>query len=74
MIKLSPFWQHLPAEIKERFGQKRSGRQRAMVAEDHLLLVLHKVPQPGKREREGIFFWRKPDGSWDSSQGAACYC
>jgi Mg2+ and Co2+ transporter CorA len=45
-----------------------------MVADGHLLLVLHKVPgqggkapQHGKREREGVFFWRKPDGDWEYS-------
>ncbi len=68
-MKLPLFWQQLPSEIKVRFGQKRAGRQRAMVAEGHLLLVLHKTPQPDSQEREGVFFWRKPDGSWDSSQG-----
>lgn len=57
----------LPDEIKVRFGQKRSGRQRAMLADDHLLLVLHKAPPPGKREREAVYFWRKPDGSWEYS-------
>ena len=68
-MKLPRFWQLLPDEIKARFGQKRSGKQRAMVADGHLLLVLHKVPQSGKREREGVFFWRKPDGAWESDRG-----
>ncbi len=63
------FWQHLPKEIKARFGQKHYGRQRAMAAEGHLLLVLHQMPQPGSRERKVSLFWRKPDGSWDSTQG-----
>lgn len=65
-MKLPQTWD-LPMEIKQRFGQKRAGRQRAMVADGHLLLVLHKAPQRGMREREGVFFWRKPDGSWDYS-------
>ncbi len=69
MLKLPHFWPQIPNEIKARFGQKHSGRQRAMAAEGHLLLVLHKAPRPGSRERQGVFFWRKPDGSWDSSQG-----
>jgi hypothetical protein len=58
---------NLPLEIKARFGQKRSGRQRAMAADGHLLLVLHKAPQHGMRDREGIFFWRRPNGHWEYS-------
>lgn len=38
-----------------------------MVAEGHLLLVLHKAPQKDARERQGVFFWRKPDGEWEFS-------
>lgn len=67
-MKLPPAWQ-LPPEIKNRFGQKSSGKQRAMIAQGHLLLVLHKVPQPGDAQRIGTFFWRKPDGSWEHSGG-----
>lgn len=65
-MKLPQTWQ-LPAEIKTRFGQKRSGRQRAMVADDHLLLVLHKAPRHGERDREGVFFWKRPNGNWEYS-------
>ena len=61
-----PMWD-LPDEIKRRFGQRGAGRQRAMVADGHLLLVLHKAPQRGERERKAVFFWRKPDGEWKSS-------
>lgn len=61
-------WQ-LPDEIKRRFGQKGAGKQRAMLAEGHLLLVLHKLPQPGSRQRQGIFFWRHPQGTWKCSEG-----
>jgi hypothetical protein len=43
-MKLPQTW-NLPVEIKQRFGQKRSGKQRAMLADGHLLLVLHKAPQ-----------------------------
>jgi hypothetical protein len=63
----------IPAAIRERLGDK-VGRQRAMAAEGHLLLVLHKPPKPGDNDRQGRFFWRKPDGSWQSNdlgQGAA---
>jgi hypothetical protein len=58
---------HLPLEIRARFGQKRSGRQRAMAADGHLLLVLHQAPEHGMRDREGIFFWRRPNGQWEYS-------
>ena len=67
MMNLPSQWE-LPDEIRERFGKKRSGRQRAMAADEHLLLVLHKAPKHGKREREGTFYWRKPNGEWESTE------
>ncbi len=54
----------LPDKIRKRFGQKSPGKQRAMIADGHLLLVLHKAPKSDQRDREGIFFWRSPDGQW----------
>lgn len=66
-MKLPALWK-LPKEIKERLGQKRSGKQRAMLADGHLLLILHKVPVHDKDEREGVFFWRKPLGFWESTR------
>lgn len=54
-MQLPANWQ-LPDEINRRFGQRGAGKQRAMLAEQHLLLVLHKLPQPGSRQRQGIFF------------------
>ena len=65
-MKLPHFWQHLPDEIKARFGRKRPGRQRSMAAEGHLLLILHRAPGADQRDREPVFFWRKPDGAWDA--------
>jgi len=62
---LPPTWD-IPAAIRERLGDK-VGRQRAMAADGHLLLVLHKPPKAGENERQGRFFWRKPDGNWVSS-------
>ena len=59
-----PFLWELPDEIKERFGERGAGKQRAMVADGHLLLVLHRSPKRDQRRREGVFFWRKPDGEW----------
>lgn len=62
-------WQ-VPAEFRRRLG-KKPGRQRAMQAEDHLLLVLHRPPGPDEIERQGRYFWRQPDGSWSSSDHGA---
>ena len=59
-------WQ-VPAEIHDRIGNK-PGRQRAMMAEGHLLLILHRPPVQGEIERAGRFFWRQPDGTWNSSE------
>jgi hypothetical protein len=59
----------LPTQIKERFGMRSSGRQRAMVADGHLLLVLHKVPEREVSRREAHFFWRQPNGDWLCSSG-----
>jgi hypothetical protein len=37
-----------------------------MLADGHLLLVLHQPPQPGDPERVARLFWRDPDGGWRS--------
>ncbi|MGB0560296.1 MAG: CorA family divalent cation transporter [Spirulinaceae cyanobacterium] len=65
-MKLPPSWA-LPAAIKSRLGQRSAGKQRAMVAEEHLLLILHKAPIPGQRDRIPAFFWREPSGRWHSA-------
>jgi len=57
----------LPEKIRHRFGQRGAGRQRAMVHDGHLLLIMHEVPDPGTDERRTVFFWRRPDGSWSFS-------
>ena len=62
-MRLPGGWE-LPEKIIQRFGQKGAGRQRAMIADGHLLLVLHTVPAPKTDEREPMFFWRKPTGEW----------
>jgi hypothetical protein len=58
-------WQ-LPTAVARRLGE-RSGRQRAMSADGHLLLVLHEPPVPGSSQRAGRLFWRDPKGNWRSS-------
>ncbi|MGI9473701.1 MAG: hypothetical protein ACR2NZ_19320 [Rubripirellula sp.] len=57
----------VPQVFRDRIGS-HVGRQRAMVADDHLLLVLHAPPKPDQDERRGRFFWLKPDGNWTSNQ------
>ena len=61
----------LPDTIKKRFGERSAGKQRAMEAEGHLLLVLHKAPKPHQHDRSAVFFWRKPDGKWQASNGGS---
>lgn len=63
-----PYMWDVPSGIRERFGQKSRGKQRAMSMDGHLLLVLHKAPQRGARDREAVLFWRKPDGEWECSE------
>lgn len=57
----------VPDEFRNRLGTN-VGRQRPMVADNHLLLVLHAPPKPEENERVGRFFWRTPDGTWSSNK------
>lgn len=65
---LPPNWK-LPETIRKRLGQSTYGRQRAMIEEGHLLLILHKPPGPDQPNREGVLFWRNPAGEWLCSLG-----
>ena len=56
----------VPDQFRKRLGEK-AGRQRAMFADEHLLLILHQPPKPDETERVGRYFWRKTDGTWTSS-------
>lgn len=62
---LPPAW-NVPEEIKSRLGDS-AGRQRAMHAEGHLLLVLHAPPGPDDDQRDARFFWRDPAGNWKAA-------
>ena len=53
----------VPKQIRDRFGES-AGRQRAMNANGHLLLVLHAPPGPNDRDRQGRLMWRAPSGAW----------
>lgn len=65
---IPPTWS-LPDAIRVRLGQSTYGRQRAIIEEGHLLLVLHKPPGPDDRGREGVLFWRNPAGEWQCNRG-----
>ena len=67
---IPPTW-NLPEAIKTRLGQSTLGRQRAIVEDGHLLLVLHKPPGPDDRTREGALFWRNPAGEWQAQRGGS---
>ncbi|MBI1899831.1 MAG: hypothetical protein HYS13_01800 [Planctomycetia bacterium] len=58
-------WQ-IPDTLRKRLGEI-AGRQRAMSAEGHLLLVLHAPPLPGQRQRESRLVWRDDQGTWRSA-------
>ena len=49
----------LPATLRARIGQG-AGRQRAMIDDGNLLIVLHRVPKTNSNAREGVLFWRTP--------------
>lgn len=66
-MRIPPGWD-LPPGIAMRLGEN-AGRQRAIIEEEHLLLVLHKLPEPGSSVREGVYFWRLPTGEWRASTG-----
>ena len=54
---------NVPEEISGRLGDT-GGRQRALAAHGHLLLVLHELPGDDDKIRVGRFFWCEPDGNW----------
>jgi Mg2+ and Co2+ transporter CorA len=39
-----------------------------MAAGKHLLIILHDPATPGENERTAQFFWRQPDGTWQSTR------
>jgi len=63
---LPPAWQ-VPQVFRDRLGAN-VGRQRPMVADGHLLLVLHAPPNYHDHERVGRFFWHAADGAWMSKE------
>ncbi len=63
---LIPSTWDVPDYFHGRLGD-RPGRQRAMAKEGHLLLVLHEPPRKGVNTRKARLFYRRPDGSWHTS-------
>src|SRR5262245_50035949 len=61
-LLLPPDWR-VPDSFHKRLGDT-AGRQRAMAAEGHLLLVLHEPPAPFVPDRTARLFWRDPKGTW----------
>ncbi len=59
----------VPAAIRERIGEL-VGRQRTMVADDQLLIILHELPDPNEPDvREARLFWRAKHGAWRTTAG-----
>ena len=70
MSKLLPHTWTVPDKIRARLGTQ-AGKQRVMVHDGHLLVILHTVPEPGELTRKAAMFWRAPDGSWKSTGAAS---
>lgn len=67
MSNVIPHNWEVPQVFRGRLGTQ-AGRQRAMEAEGHLLLILHVVPgEQDATDRGARLYWRKPDGSWKST-------
>lgn len=50
--------------IKCRLSECSYGRQRAIYAEEQLLLVLHEPPKFGDKDRKALIFLREKDAQW----------
>lgn len=59
----------LPEAIARRISPTTYGRQRAIVEERQIVLVLHRPPGPDDEGREGVLFWRDAGGEWSSNKG-----
>lgn len=70
MKTILPHSWEVPQVFRDRLGSS-AGRQRAMVDDGHLLLVLHQPPGPDDTTRTGRFLWRDAKGTWRSSDGGS---
>jgi len=57
----------LPFEIRRQLSG-RGGRQRAIAADNHLMVVLYCVPEPESNRGETVYFWRNRDHEWHYSE------
>ena len=57
----------LPFDIRRQLSG-RGGRQRAIAADNHLMLVLNRVPQPNSDQADTVYFWRNRDQKWHFSE------
>jgi hypothetical protein len=60
----------VPDIFHARLGDQ-AGHQRMMLADGHLLLILHKIPKPGNADRVSVLFWRDSAGVWKSTAGGS---
>ena len=67
-MKIPVGWE-LPQALAERIGEKL-GRQRTLIAEDQIIIVLHKVPKAHSSERESVAFWRDAEAHWRATNGS----
>jgi Mg2+ and Co2+ transporter CorA len=71
MASLIPHNWEVPTIFRDRLGS-RAGRQRVMVSDGHLLIILHELTEPGDTEPAAArLFWRRPDGGWRATGSAA---
>ena len=67
-MRILPDVWNVPQALRERVGT-HIGKQRLIEHQGHAVLLLHRVPEPGAHDRQGIAFWRDPEGSWRSAPG-----
>lgn len=65
-MKVPPGWD-IPLDIRIHLSD-RSGRQREVVADGHIVMMLHKLPEPKSRIREAVLFWRSSSGEWRTTE------
>ena len=63
MTKMIPASWTLPEPLTSRLGHG-AGRQRLIEEEGHALLVLHRPPIEGEKERRPFVLWRDANGGW----------
>jgi hypothetical protein len=59
----------VPASLRGRLGTA-AGRQRVLVEDGHLLVVLHAPPGADETGRRGRYFWRDTNGAWRAAPKA----